>query len=68
MAVAMGDRRAVVMDNGSGFLKAGLAGDKEPTIIFPAVVGTRKPGWRVRWDTSRQLTQPLSVELYRGSN
>ena len=68
MAVATGDRRAVVLDNGSGFLKAGLAGDKEPTVIFPTVVGTRKPGCRVRSDTWRQLTRPLSVELYRGSN
>jgi len=30
----------VVIDNGSGFIKAGLAGDDTPSLIFPSVVAT----------------------------
>ena len=30
----------MVLDNGSGSIKLGLAGDKMPTVIQPAVVGT----------------------------
>lgn len=31
---------AVVFDNGSGFTKAGIAGDQAPKVVFPTVVGT----------------------------
>ncbi|XP_062540138.1 actin-3-like isoform X1 [Armigeres subalbatus] len=31
---------AVVIDNGSGWIKAGLAGEHEPAVVFPTVVGT----------------------------
>ena len=30
---------ALVFDNGSGFIKAGVAGDDAPKLIFPTVVG-----------------------------
>eukprot|EP00484_Ammonia_sp_Unknown_P008944 CAMPEP_0197056664 /NCGR_PEP_ID=MMETSP1384-20130603/88511_1 /TAXON_ID=29189 /ORGANISM="Ammonia sp." /LENGTH=80 /DNA_ID=CAMNT_0042490755 /DNA_START=31 /DNA_END=269 /DNA_ORIENTATION=+ len=30
---------AVVMDNGSGMMKAGFAGDDAPRVVFPALVG-----------------------------
>jgi len=33
---------AIVIDNGSGNMKAGLAGDDAPRAIFPAVVGVPK--------------------------
>ncbi|CAD5126846.1 DgyrCDS14876 [Dimorphilus gyrociliatus] len=33
---------AVVVDNGSGFIKAGFSGDKEPMTIFPTIVGKSK--------------------------
>lgn len=29
----------IVIDNGSGVLKAGLSGDNTPTVKFPAIVG-----------------------------
>ena len=58
----MSGRRAVVIDNGSGFLKAGLSADKEPTVVFPAMVGRRKPGCRVRADTWRQLSMQLYTD------
>eukprot|EP01083_Nonionella_stella_P229956 813352_1 len=30
---------AVVLDNGSGMMKAGFSGDDEPRAVFPSVVG-----------------------------
>lgn len=33
---------AIVIDNGSGLVKAGFAGDDAPTTVFPAVVGRPK--------------------------
>jgi actin-related protein len=32
---------AVIIDNGSGFIKAGFAGDDTPGVVFPSVVGKR---------------------------
>jgi centractin len=32
----------VVIDNGSGFMKAGFAGSDKPTCIFPSLVGRPK--------------------------
>lgn len=31
--------QAIVIDNGTGTVKAGLAGDEEPAVIFPSFVG-----------------------------
>jgi actin-related protein len=33
--------QAVIIDNGSGFIKAGFAGDGTPRVVFPSVVGKR---------------------------
>ena len=33
---------AVVIDTGSGFTKAGLAGDDAPKAVFPTIVGRPK--------------------------
>ena len=35
------DTKTVVIDNGSGMMKVGFAGDDEPTV-FPSVVGRRE--------------------------
>ena len=32
----------IVIDNGSGMMKAGLAGEEAPSVVFPAIVGTPK--------------------------
>lgn len=40
----MEDRIAIIIDNGSGHVKAGLAGTDAPTCVFPAVVGRPKTG------------------------
>ncbi|XP_070580857.1 actin-1-like [Ptychodera flava] len=34
------EREAVVLDNGSGRIKAGLAGDDSPRAVFPSIIGT----------------------------
>jgi actin len=33
--------QAVIIDNGSGFVKAGFAGDDTPRVVFPSIVGKR---------------------------
>jgi len=39
---ATDDFLAIVMDNGSGMMKAGFAGDDAPKAVFPAIVGSPK--------------------------
>ena len=34
---------AIVIDNGSGLIKAGFAGYKTVSAVFPTVIGTRYP-------------------------
>ena len=38
----MTDSPAVVIDNGSGMIKAGIAGEEAPRVYFPSVVGVPK--------------------------
>ena len=33
------ERQACVIDNGSGMMKAGFAGDDAPRAVFPSIVG-----------------------------
>jgi actin-related protein len=33
--------RALVIDNGTGYIKAGFAGDEEPRVVFSTVIGRR---------------------------
>ena len=35
----MSDVQNIVIDNGSGVIKAGMAGDNAPTVKFPSIVG-----------------------------
>ena len=37
-----GNTTAVVMDNGSGMIKAGFTGDDTPRVVFPSVIGRPK--------------------------
>ena len=39
MAFEGDDFPAVVLDNGSGMMKAGFAGDDAPRAVFPAITG-----------------------------
>ncbi|CAE8640972.1 unnamed protein product [Polarella glacialis] len=36
------DKPAVIIDNGSGHVKAGIAGEEAPSCVFPALVGRPK--------------------------
>jgi actin-related protein len=36
------DKGVVIIDNGSGHVKAGLSGQEAPSCIFPAVIGRPK--------------------------
>jgi len=38
------DEPIVVLDNGSGMVKAGFAGEDAPQCVFPAIVGRPRPG------------------------
>jgi len=45
------EQQAVVIDNGSGMCKAGIAGDDAPRSSFPSIVGRPKmPGIMVGMD------------------
>jgi len=35
----MGDKKPVVCDNGTGFVKCGYSGDNFPALIFPSMIG-----------------------------
>lgn len=35
-------KQALVIDNGSGLMKAGLAGEERPSLVFPSYVGRPK--------------------------
>ena len=36
----MDDPQSIVIDNGSGMMKAGFAGDDAPRAVFPSIIGT----------------------------
>ena len=38
------EEQIVVIDNGSGMMKAGLAGEEAPSVVFPSIVGRPKHG------------------------
>jgi actin len=38
----MSDKRAIILDNGSGYTKAGFAGEDAPIAMFPCIVGRPK--------------------------
>ena len=45
------ETQALVIDNGSGMVKAGVAGDDAPRCVFPSIVGRPKmPGVMVGMD------------------
>ena len=42
MAEANSEEQTVIIDNGSGMMKAGFAGDEAPCAVFPSIVGRPK--------------------------
>ena len=45
---------AVVVDNGSGICKAGLAGEDAPRAVFPSIIG--RPRYQVSFKCTSLLT------------
>ena len=58
---------AVVLDNGTGYVKCGFAGDQTPRLVFPSVVGTPVLRYEERlWsgnddDSNSNSKQPKAV-------
>ena len=42
MAESNAADQIVIVDNGSGMMKAGFAGDEAPCAVFPSIVGRPK--------------------------
>ncbi|XP_050392299.2 putative actin-22 [Patella vulgata] len=40
--IDLSDLDALVIDNGSGMCKAGFAGDEDPRVVFPSIIGRPK--------------------------
>ena len=38
----MSEEKAIVIDNGSGMIKAGFSGENQPSVKFPSLVGVPK--------------------------
>lgn len=36
------ESKIVIIDNGSGMMKAGFAGEEAPSVVFPSIVGRPK--------------------------
>jgi actin-related protein len=36
------ESQIVIIDNGSGMMKAGMAGEEAPSAVFPSIVGRPK--------------------------
>jgi len=45
----MADSQTIVIDNGSGMVKAGISGEDAPRCVFPAIVG------RAKYDATMQV-------------
>ncbi len=40
----MNEQQTIIIDNGSGMIKAGFAGEAAPSAVFPTIVGRPKYG------------------------
>jgi len=50
---------AICIDNGSGMVKAGIAGEQNPKLVFPSIIGKTKP--------KAKKEQPELKDFYVGS-
>lgn len=63
------DLPAVVVDNGSGFIKGGLAGEDSPKVLLPTIIGVPKmPGIMVGMDQKDYYVGHEAVEKARFLN
>ena len=54
------ENNAIVCDNGSGMVKAGVAGDDAPRCVFPCIIGKTKGG------PSQAMRSSEDKEIYVG--
>ena len=52
------DQQVVVVDNGSGEIKAGFSGEDKPRAIFPSIIG--------RYKNKNVFIDAESTDLYIG--
>ena len=49
------ENQIVIIDNGSGMMKAGFAGEEAPSAVFPAIVGRPKNASAMQGINSKSL-------------
>eukprot|EP01080_Neovahlkampfia_damariscottae_P003250 gene3250-5693_t len=55
--------QSIVIDNGTGVVKAGFAGDDAPRSVFPSLIGKpKKPKYILPVDKLSQEDEDLSAE------
>ncbi len=54
--------QAIVIDAGSGMVKAGFAGDDAPKVVFPSIVGYAKDGTRYVGDEAQKRIGLLDMK------
>ena len=55
------DSQAVVIDNGSGMVKAGFSGDDAPVSVFPSIA--EDPSTKFRWSEVTRKRSMLVMKL-----
>ena len=58
------ERKTIVIDNGSGFIKAGFCGEESPRSVFSAVVGT--PKYKSEFTDIKEYFIGNDAEIKRG--
>ena len=58
------ERKTIVIDNGSGFIKAGFCGEESPRSVFSAVVGT--PKYKSEFTDKKEYFIGNDAEIKRG--
>lgn len=56
------DIAAVVIDNGSGMVKAGFAGDDAPRAVFPAITGRPRHQVLFRMNNNIPLMDTINIK------
>eukprot|EP00354_Favella_ehrenbergii_P006515 CAMPEP_0170465762 /NCGR_PEP_ID=MMETSP0123-20130129/9981_1 /TAXON_ID=182087 /ORGANISM="Favella ehrenbergii, Strain Fehren 1" /LENGTH=372 /DNA_ID=CAMNT_0010731733 /DNA_START=66 /DNA_END=1180 /DNA_ORIENTATION=- len=55
-----------IIDNGSGMMKAGIAGDDSPSVVFPAIVGVPKQAQAMQGVTTKSQYIGDEAQAKRG--
>ena len=60
------DKPAIIIDNGTGYFKAGFSGEEGPRAVFPAIVGRPKISSIMAGSESKEFYVGLEAEEKRG--